>query len=597
MLVDPNRLAEGSVIDWYHPSPDGEHVAYGISRHGDEQSVLHVIASRSGEILPVRVPHTSFSRVAWLPDGGGFYYSGGIAPDHVDAEKRLFFYSLADTAGTPREAEPLHLGDPYVSPYVSPDGRYVVVNVSWEKPRAAYYLDRHAHDGWRPFLRDLDGESFGTFVGNTFYALTTHDAPRGRIIAIPMATAEDPATWVEVVPEGETVLRHFVPVGDQLLISELHEASSRLRLVTPAAGLAQDGGEVSNPGTPAGHSEGPPPERVIELPGPGLIQGTGALDSSPFSVDGNAVCFGFETFTRPATTYRLDLATGGLEAQDAAAELSQLTVRLEWCESEDGTRVPYYVVHRADLDRSRPQPTLIYGYGGWNLINGPEFVGLGGSGVLPFLEAGGVYVSAVLRGGGEFGRDWWQAGRRRQKQNTFDDLYAVAEHLIGRGATTPARLAVWGRSNGGLLTAVALTQRPELFGAVVSEVPLTDMLRALDHPYLASYRVEYGSPHDAEMFPVLRAYSPVHNVTPGTRYPATLILCAESDLRCQPWNARKLAAHLQAATASPAPVLLRTAPGGHGGALETDHLVARCTDVLTFVMQQLGMRLPAAAIP
>jgi len=578
VLVDPNQMGEGAALDWFYPSPNGEYVAYGVSHQGDEQSVLHIAETRTGRVLPERLFHTSFARLAWLPDCSGFYYSGGMASDLEDAEKRLFFHRLGEV--TARRPEPIRFHDPYISPQLSPDGRYLMVNVGWERPCAAYYKDLATGGSWRPLLRGKPGESYGAFDGDRFLALTTYGAPRGRIVAVPLATAQDESTWEEIVPESEAVLRHFALVNGRLAISELWNAHSRLRIRWLTDGS----------------------ERTVPLPGMGLIEAAGALDCCPFSVCGQTIYFEYTTFTTPPRVYRYDLAADSLEPEstDAAPDLSHLRVQQLFYPSRDGARVSMYLVHRADLDLSQPHPTLLHGYGGWNIIAAPGYVGgtLGGAYVrcvLPFIEAGGIYAYANLRGGCEYGRDWWQAGRRETKQNTFDDLYAAAEHLIRLGVTAPDRLAVRGASNGGLLAAVAVTQRPDLFRAAVCEVPLTDMVRAFNAPYLAYYTEEYGDPQDPALLPVLLAYSPVHNVREGLRYPATLILCGSSDIRCQPWNGRKLAALLQQATSSEEPVLFKVLYGGHGPGLPLDAIVERHAAALAFIMQQLGMTVLDAA--
>lgn len=578
LLVDPvEHSGPESTLDWFHPSPSGNLVAYGVSRLGDEQSVLHVIQAQNSTDTGIAVPHVSFGEVAWLPGEEGFYFGGGVASDHVDANKRLFFLPLEE--GRPREAEPIDLGDPFVHPQLSESGRYLTVTRSWEKPQVAFYRDLQAGDGWRPFLGHLDGETFGAFGGDTFYVLSTAGAPRGRILAIPMEHAEEPERWTELVPEGSAVLRSVQVVADRLILVEVYEGSARLRLVS-----LEDGSQT-----------------VIEPPGVGMIAPESGNSTPPLLVRGDEVAFRWSQFERPSRTLRLDLATLRLsEANGAPAreQPSNFVVRRGSAPTKDGKLVPYFLVHAAGLEAEEPRPTLIYGYGGWNLPAGPRWLGAGGAGVLPFLEAGGLYVSAALRGGSELGRDWWMDGRREAKQNTYDDLYAVTEHLIAQGIADPQRVAVRGRSNGGLLTAVAVTQRPDLFTAVVSEVPLTDMLRGMEHPYLASYKVEYGDPDDPRFHKILRAYSPVHNVRKGTEYPATLILSARHDLRCQPWHGRKLAALMQEATTASEPILLRIAPGGHGAGLTDGQWTDRNTDVIGFLMQQLGMRLaPEAGAP
>jgi prolyl oligopeptidase len=577
ILVDPNTMAAGAALDWFYPSPDGRFVAYGISAHGDEQSVLHVIETETGILLPERILHTSFARVAWLPDSSGFYYSGGKASDREDSQKWLFFHALGEAAS--READPYRFDAWYVAPQLSPDGRYLMMIVGEENPRAAYCKDLAGGGGWQPVLQGKPGESYGEFVGDRYLALTTYGAPRGRIVAIPLANARDESSWQEIVPESQAVLRHFVLVDGWLVISELHTACSRLRV-------------VSLDGTG---------ETIVPLPGMGLIRGAELPNLPHLSVRGHQVYFGFSTFTEPLRLYRYDLDTRRLEAQGAgpALDLSHLETQQIHCISKDGTPVSMFLVHRKDLDLSKPRPTLLHGYGGWNLLFAPGFVGGTLSGgtfayitcVLPFIEAGGVYVFANLRGGAEYGRDWWYAGRLRSKQNTFDDLYAAAEHLIALRITTCELLATMGASNGGLLAAVAVTQRPDLFRAVVSQVPITDMVRAFNDPYAASCLGEYGDPRDAELLPVLLAYSPVHNVKDGQRYSATLIQCGGSDVRCPPWNGRKLVALLQYASSSEAPVLLKVHyDTGHGTGLSLDEMTERDTTSLGFVMQQLGMR-------
>lgn len=573
LLVNPAEIALETTLDWFYPSPDGNHVAYGVSQHGDEQSVLRVVDTRNGSDLGIKVEHASFSEVAWVPDGTAFWFTAGVASDHEDANKRLFFLKLNETS--PRAAEPIEIGDPYAHPQLSDDGRYLIVTVSWEKPQATWYQDFETNDGWRPFLGHFEGETYGSFHGSTFFALTTEGAPNGRVLRIPMEHADNPEHWTEVVPEGAGVLRSVEAVGqNQLLLMELQNGASHLRLVSIDSGT----------------------DEAVSMPGFGTIHTPTGTSTSPFTIDGGYAYFTYVRFDVPPAAFRLNLQNLRLEQADGTPiadtqDDSPLVVRQAAAPGNDGVRIPYWLVHRRDLDLSQAHPTLIYAYGGWNIPVGPTWMGAGGNGVMPFVESGGVFVAASLRGGPELGRDWWMAGRREYKQNTFDDLYTVTEHLIDKKIADPARVAVRGQSNGGLLTAVAVTQRPDLFTAVVSEVPLTDMLRAMDHPYISSYKVEYGDPAEPEFKRILKAYSPIHNVREGTNYPATLFLAAKSDLRCQPWNGRKLAHLMQQATASEASILFRLADGGHGGGLSVDQWLDRRTDVLGFIMQQLGMRL------
>jgi prolyl oligopeptidase len=384
-----------------------------------------------------------------------------------------------------------------------------------------------------------------------------------------MDTIENKNTWKEIVTESEAVLRQFIVIGDNLVLSELYHAHSRLRVISLENGR----------------------EEIVQLPGMGLIASDGAPDCCPFSAEGDNIYFCYETFVQPSCVYTYNLKTKELKDQGKAPEsdLSRITVRQVYYPAKDGAQVPLYLVYKHDLDLTRPHPVLLHGYGGWNINPAPAYIGTGRTCVLPVVEAGGIYAFACLRGGCELGRKWWQDGRREKKQNTFDDFYAAAEYLIREGMTSPEQLAVIGASNGGLLTAVAVTQRPDLFQVVVSEVPLTDMIRALKDPYLSSYTEEYCDPGDPEMLPVLMSYSPLHHIKAGSAYPATFVLSGKNDVRCQPWNGRKLAAHLQNATRSEAPILLRVASGGHGPGLSLQEEVERRTDILGFIMQHLEM--------
>jgi prolyl oligopeptidase len=568
LLVDPNALEPASALDWYFPSPDGALVAYGISRNGDEQSTLYIVETATGRLLPERIPHTSFCRVAWLPDSSGFYYSGGRASDFEDAEKWLFFHPLGETVQ--RDPEPVRFGEPVLLLNLSDDGRYLLVDAGWEVRRPAYLLDR-AENKWQAIMPQRGYEGWGLFDGDRYLLLTTYGAPRGRIVSLPLATAGDRATWVEVVPEGDAVMIHFDLDGGRLAIAEVHEACARLRLI---------GLDGSN-------------EQTVTLPGLGFIDGLSDVTTAPIAAHDGQAWFRYHTFTEPSRSYCCDLRTGELRAHGPGRTLAHIEARRVYFTSKDGARVPLFLVHRAGLDLSQPHPALLNGYGGWNVASGPAFVGARNYTrcVLPFVEAGGVFAFACLRGGSEYGREWWQAGRLAQKQNTFDDFYAAAEYLIFSGLTTPDQLAAMGASNGGLGAAAAIVQRPDLFKAIVAEVPMTDMVRCMDDPYLVPYQVEYGDPADPEQFAYIFSYSPLHHVRAGERYPAVLFQCGLHDLRCQTWNGRKMAAALQRASAGEGPVLYKVQPGGHGPGLSFDENLDRSLTVIGFVMQQLGMAL------
>jgi prolyl oligopeptidase len=572
ILVDPARLSEAGKplsLDWFYPSPDGRYVAYGLSVAGDEQSVLHVIETATGTVLPERIPFTSIATVAWLPDASGFYYNAGTAPDWEQADKHLAFHRLGDPV--PSQQEPLTVRETYcVFPQVSPDGRWLAAITSEMDPRADYL--KELPDGrWRPFLREVSGYCFGVFVGDNYIAICTEDAPHGRLVAIPILTATNRATWKDLVPESEAVLRSVTRVGDRLVLSQFVDAFAELKILTLDGQLEQ---EVPLPGKGT----------VLQLALLGHYQFATPSMGANISPGRDEFTFIFSTLTRSPALYRYDLRTRQLnEIGPPPVEHSSIVTRRETAMAADGTPICYSLVYRGELDLSRPQPTLIYGYGGWNASFIPSYLGC----FLPFVEAGGIFVFAHLRGGGEYGTGLWQEGRLGRKQNTFDDLYTIAESLIQKGITTAERLAVVGASNGGLLTGVAVTQRPELWRAVCSLVPLCEMMKSKRDSYAATFVFEYGDPDDPGDAPVLYAYSPYHNVRAGECYPATLIYCGANDMRCRPWQSRKLAARLQAANTSEHPLLLRVAAdAGHLSIWFNPEQVA---EWLGFIMRELDL--------
>lgn len=555
-----------SSLDWWYPSPEGNYVAFGVSWNGDEQSVLHVWSVEAATLQPLTVPHCSFSKIAWLPNEEGFFFSAGLASDHERTEKLLKFARRVQGEFTVQESNisSIVIDDPYVSPHVSPDGNFVALTWSWERPATPHLFNVQTGE-WEPFLTHFDSRGFGRFTDDSFFLLTTDNAPKGRIVRVPLASHTNPSTYEEVVPESNAVLRSLLPLpGGDVLVSELVNGFSRLRLV-------QASGE----------------QHVIELPPFSLIVQESGLDTSPFYPQNNRVYFRLVSYAHPAVQAHLDLATGEVHCGEAPA--LHLHIERFVATAADGTEVPYVQLSKPGNEHSEA-PTVLYGYGGWNLLPGP--FPIASLGFDRFIEAGGHLVVANLRGGGEFGNAWWEDGRREHKQHTFDDFGTVANDIIRRGITAPSILGAWGRSNGGLLTAAAAVQFPELFRAIVTEVPLTDMARSMLHPYLSSYREEYGDPEDPAMLETLLAYSPVHNVQAGTAYPAVFALAGKDDLRCQPWNARKFTKLLQNATTSEHPVLMRVAPGGHGGDLTLENRIERASEVLLFFFHELPFQSP-----
>ena len=567
VLIDPNQLdAQGTTaLDWFYPSDDGRLLAYGLSENGSEQSLLHVLEVESGTTLPDRIPRTRAADLAWLPDGSGFYYTRYPAPGEVPEgeehyHRSVFFHRTgADPESDPlvfRPAEKEHW--PGVG--LSHDGRWLVIGVARTFDQTDLYLqDLPAGTPPVPVAKDLPATFDGEVVRGRLYLRTNLDAPTYRLYLV---DPERPARegWREIVaPRVDAVLDGFRVTGAALALSYLERASSRLRL----ADLEGNG------------------VREVALPTIGSLFGlTGEWD-------GDEVFYGFTSYTEPPTVYRLELPSGTSalwRRVDADLDPSRYEVRQVSFPSKDGTPVTMFVVHRRGLSRGGDNPVYLSGYGGFNISMTPAF----SRSLLLWLERGGVVAIPNIRGGGEYGEAWHQGGMLGQKQNSFDDFIAAAEWLIREGYTRPARLAAQGGSNGGLLTGAVLTQRPDLFGAVLIQVPLLDMLRY--HRFLIArlWIPEYGSADDPEQFRWLRAYSPYHRVRDGIPYPAVLLATAESDTRVDPMHARKMAARLQAATSSDRPILLRLeARAGHGAGKPLNKVLDELTDTWTFVFWQL----------
>lgn len=570
VVVDPASL--GGQLDWFRPSPDGAYVAFGLSSDGDEQSALHLVEVATGELLAERIPFTSSATVAWLPDSSGFYYNAGTDRDDVDPEKRLYFHRLGDLSAG--EAEPITIREPAtLFPQVSADGRWLAAVAGEMDPRAD--LVKELPDGpWRPLLDGVQGRGYGVFVGDHYVAILTDQSPQGRVVSVPVTTASDHSTWTEIVPAGDATMMALDLVGDRLVLCELVETYARLRV------LRADGSD----------------EVVVPLPGRGAVMqmsrfGPYLTPGSPWmgsciSVGTNEFTFVFSSPTASPALYEFDLRENELRVLVAAEEdRSDLVVHDRSTTAADGTILRYQVVCRrdVDLDDSTSHPTLIFGYGGFNVAFVPAYPGA----FTAFVDAGGVLVLAHLRGGGEFGDTFWHQGRLTSKQTSFDDLYATAEHLISSGVTSSDRLGLVGSSNGGLMVSVAITQRPDLWRAACALVPLCDMLGFVRDTYTATCVPEYGDPGNPAQEQVLRAYSPCHNVPAEIRAPATLLYCGANDVRCPPWHARKLTAILQDRTTSDRPILLRVvADGGHQSVKYDPGQVA---EWLGFLFRELGL--------
>jgi prolyl oligopeptidase len=572
--IDPNALdpAGTTALDWYFPSDDGGLLAYGLSAGGSEQSVLHVYDVEAGTSLPERIPRTRAADLAWLPDASGFYYTRYPAPDTVPAgeehyHRAVYFHPLgSDPADDPLIYQPREK-EYWPGVGLSPDGRWLIISVARTFDQTDLYLGDRNAAGWTaapPLVAVAENLPFsfdGEVVRGRLYLRTNLDAPTYRMFEVDPARPQR-GHWRELVPpRPDAVLEGARVVGDRLVLSYLERASSRLRLADLDGGVRHE----------------------VPLPTLGGLFGLGAES------DGHELFFGFSSYTVPPSVYRLDLATDEVvlwRRVEADVDPERYEVHQVSLPSADGTEVTMFLVHRGGLVRDGGAPTYLTGYGGFNISMTPAF----SRSLLLWLEHGGLVAIPNIRGGGEYGESWHQGGMLGRKQNSFDDFIAAAEWLIRERYTRPERLAAAGGSNGGLLMGAVLTQRPELFRAVVIQVPLLDMLRY--HRFLIArlWIPEYGSPDDPEAFRWLRAYSPYHHVRPGTRYPAVLLATAESDTRVDPMHARKMAARLQAATASGRPVLLRLeAQAGHGAGKPLTKVLDELTDTWTFVFSEVGV--------
>jgi prolyl oligopeptidase len=580
-LVDPNlRDPSGlTTIAWFEPSPDGRLVAVGLYRSGDENATLHLVETASGKPLPDEI-RNKVREVDWLPDGSGFVYNN--LEDLKDpSSRRIRFHKVGEDSKQdrvlleqPKEGPAASTWGPFG--HLSRDGHWLLLgqwtgsntNDLWVEDFRQWLatgkaelrpivVGKKAQSGLPDVYRDTD-----PVVGDTFYMSTTLDALNRRVVAVDLKDPS-PERWREVIPERKAALQYVWQVGDLLTATYVQEASTRIEL-------------FDLNGTPRG---------PLELPGLGSAELAGSPESP-------VAWLSYTSFNEPPSVYRVDLRSGEKRLwwrQDVPFDPSTLEVKQVWYASKDGTRVSMFVIHKKGLKLDGCNPTILDGYGGFAISITPYF----DTGALPWLEEGGVLAFPNLRGGGEYGEAWHEAGMFEKKQNVFDDFLAAAEWLIANGYTRPERLGIAGASNGGLLMGAALTQRPDLFSAMIARVPLLDMLRFHHFLRARNWVSEYGSSADPQQLRYLLRYSPYHNVKKGTRYPATLLTAGEQDERVHPLHARKMTALLQASTAAdPAeePILLLVdREAGHGFGAPVDKQLQSAVDGLAFFRWQLGM--------
>ncbi|GCF09250.1 prolyl oligopeptidase family serine peptidase [Dictyobacter arantiisoli] len=572
VVLDPNRLsADGTVaLNTTVFSHDGSLLAYGTSASGSDWQEIRVRAVESGHDYDEVIHWCKFSGIAWKHDNSGFFYNrlpepGTVAEEDQSNYSSVYWHAL----NTPQSDDQLIYERPDAkelsfTPFITEDGRYLFLDV-WNgtDPRTRlYYREVESSE---PFIRLLDeADASYSLVGNDgslFYIQTNLNAPRGRIVAL---DSQQPAReqWRELIPEQDDVLDFAKIVNQQFVLGYMHDAHHQLKL------YAKDGTFLHEIALPTLGS-------IIELSG---------------EVNDDELFITFTSYLYPSTVFRYDFA------QQTLTPLRQLFSKFDpssyettqiFYTSKDGTRVPMFLTHKKGLLRDGNNPVLIYGYGGFDISMTPSFS------VTPLLwiEHGGIYAVANLRGGSEYGEQWHLDGMLEKKQNVFDDFIAAAEWLVAEKYTQNSRIAIMGGSNGGLLVAACLVQRPDLYGAVICRVPVIDMLRYHRFTVGRYWISEYGdAEHNAEQFAFLYAYSPLHNVKAGVSYPPTLIMTADSDDRVVPAHARKFAATLQPAQAGDAPILLRVeSKAGHGMGKPTAKIIEEESDVLGFLFNTFDM--------
>jgi len=575
VLVDANQLAaDGTVaLDWWFPAEDGKYVAYGTSASGSEESTLHIVESATGKVLPDTIERTRFASVAWKQDSSGFYYTrhpkkGDVPAGEEVYHVKVFYHALG---GDPAK-DPLIFGEgrnPQDIPGVglSEDGRWLLITVfeGWTKTEM-YLQDLQSK---APPIEMTTGKNFlygADFFEGKLYITTNEDAPRYRVF---VADAAKPKreNWKELIPETDAVLQGASVTGGKLFAQYEHNATSELMLFDLGGKKLAD----------------------IALPSIGDVVSIGG------KWDRNEVFFGFQSFTVPPSIYRYDLAErkSALWAKVDAPSIDPNAYNVEqvWYKSKDGTKVPMFVVGKKGIEKNGKNPTLLTGYGGFNISLKPAF----NRSMYLWMEHGGIFAVANLRGGAEFGEDWHRAGMLDKKQNVFDDFIAAGEYLIAQKYTDRDHLAIEGGSNGGLLMGAMITQRPDLFRAVVCAVPLLDMLRYQNFQIAKLWIPEYGSADDPKQFDWLYAYSPYHHVKPGVEYPAILFMTADTDTRVDPMHAKKMAALMQAEAKNGAskerPILLRIeTKAGHGQGKPVTKQIEENTDMYSFLFWQLGVK-------
>lgn len=575
VLIDPNTLSEDGTVslNGYDISPDGKYIAYSISRSGSDWREFYIRDIATGEDLGDHLEWIKFSGMSWSADGSGFYYSRyptpgeGESMENQNKNMKVYFHQL----GTQQSSDRLVYERPdnpdwgFVS-QVTHDGNYLAMSV-WkgtDTRNRFYYKDlTKAKSKVVELLNDFD--AMYNFVGNkgaVFYFHTNLEAPMGRVIAIDI-TEPGRSNWREIVPEVDNKLSGVTMAGEKLVLSYLKDAHSLLQI----------------------HSLDGTLEKELSLPSLGTVSGVSGKPGD------NELFYSFSSFSQPSTIYRYNLSTRKttvFKEPEVAFEPGDYITEQIFYESKDGTQVPMFIVRHKDVDATGNNPTLLYGYGGFNISLTPRF----NVGNLVWMEQGGIYALANIRGGGEYGEAWHKAGTKEKKQNVFDDFIAAANYLIDNGYTSSQKLAIEGGSNGGLLVGAVMTQQPDLFAVALPAVGVMDMLRYHKFTIGWAWASDYGRSDNPEDFEYLYAYSPLHNLEQGVDYPATLVTTADHDDRVVPSHSFKFISTLQEKHAGSDPVLIRIeTKAGHGAGKPTEKVIAEECDKIIFTAYHTGLHI------
>ena len=571
LLLDPNKLSEGGTVSAgnYSVSPDGRYLAYSLSDGGSDWKTFKVREIATGNDLSDELHWIKFASASWSRDSLGFYYTRYDEPSEelqsVNQSPKICYHKL----GTPQSADEVVYERPdhpdwFLVSWVTEDGSYLMVYARGNSSHnnALFAKDLSKGDSKvEPVLERFDARYYFVHnVGSKFYLQTDANAARWRVIAVDAANPRADA-WQEIIPESVDAIDESTVIGDHLVLTYLQDAASVVRIYDLAGRF----------------------QRQVSLPGIGSVSEIKGKPNDPEAF------FAFSSFTQPTQIYRTDVTTGETTLfREVKFDFDprRYTVEQVFYESEDGTRVPMFLTYATELVRDGGNPCLLYGYGGFNISITPRF----SASTVVWLEMGGIYAVANIRGGGEYGREWHRAGTRHNKQNVFDDFIAAGEWLIDQGFTNTSKLAISGRSNGGLLVGACMTQRPDLYGACLPAVGVLDMLRYHKFTVGSNWIPDYGSPDDPADFEALYAYSPLHNIKEGTCYPPTLITTGDRDDRVVPAHSYKFASALQAAQSCPNPILIRiTTQAGHGAGKPTNVRIEEQADQWSFLTRALRM--------